>query len=117
MQAGDWFGESALIYRGGKRTTSVIAVTGRVLLQLRQENFQSFLQITPEAEQAMKTRIEARTAEYLRKVPFFDGIVENKPWSKLDLLGSLFVFEEMPEGEIVFDQVTHFIEEVEEETK
>jgi len=34
-----------------------------------------------------------RTAKKLQKIPFFTGIKENKPWIKIELLGTLFKFE------------------------
>ena len=45
-----------------------------------------FLQIAPEMVEVLQSRISQRTAERMRKIPFFGAVRENKPWSKLDIL-------------------------------
>lgn len=45
-----------------------------------------------------------RTAERMQHIPFFANVKENKPWSKLGLLGGMFQFEEVPKGETCFRQ-------------
>ncbi len=43
-----------------------------------------------------------RTAQTLEKIPFFKSEVkENKPWSKLGILGSMFVYESYSTGSVV----------------
>ena len=99
----DYFGESGLLHRMRCNAT-VKTKTPCLLLKLNGENFQSFLTIAPEVEQLFRQRLNMRTSDRLRSIPFFRGIRENKPWSKLDLLGALFTFEEFSAGELVFAQ-------------
>lgn len=97
----DWFGEVALI----NNTRCNATVTARIpslLLVLSREHFDQFLRIAPEVAEVFTARVSARTAERLKRIPFFKRINENKPWSKLDLLGGLFVFEEHCAGAVLF---------------
>jgi len=41
-------------------------------------------------------------SQTLRSIPFFQYINENKPWSKIGILGGLFRFEEYAPGHVVF---------------
>jgi len=43
-----------------------------------------------------------KTAQKLEKIPFFKGIKENRPWSKVGLLGTLFKYELFEAGGVVF---------------
>ena len=70
------------------------------------ENFQKFLAVVPEVESLFRQRVNVRTSERLRSIPFFRNVRENKPFCKLDLLGALFTFEEFASGETVFHQGT-----------
>ena len=62
------------------------------------ENFQKFLAVVPEVESLFRQRVNVRTSERLRTIPFFRNVRENKPFCKLDLLGALFTFEEFAPG-------------------
>ncbi len=43
----------------------------------------------------LEMAVQGRLAESLRKIPLFASIHENKPWSKLDLLGNLAEYEKV----------------------
>lgn len=71
----DWFGESSLI-NNARCNATVIAKTNCILLKLRGENFQQFIRVAPEVESAFRARMSARTADRLRKIPFFNAVRE-----------------------------------------
>lgn len=48
--------------------------------------------------------LHKRTADSLSRLPFFQTIKENKPWSKLEILASICHFEFFKAGEIVFNE-------------
>jgi CRP-like cAMP-binding protein len=104
LSSNDWFGEQALFQQNNKRTSTVKAISDVLLLELEQKNFESFSQIAPELETILRARAAARTSEQLKAIPFFAGVKENKPWSKLDLLGGLFAFEEYDAGAVVVQE-------------
>jgi CRP-like cAMP-binding protein len=96
----DWFGEIGLI-NNTRRTATVITTTPCVMLKLARKNFESFLTIVPEVKHALDRVMSVRTAQTLSNIPFFRAMKENKPWSKLGILGSMFQFEHFTAGEIV----------------
>lgn len=103
LRENDWFGENSLL--GSSRCTATVNATNKVmLLKLNAADFKRFLSIAPELEEVLRERISVRTADRLKKIPFFTAVRENKPWSKLDLLGGLFTFEEFDKGAIVFSE-------------
>lgn len=104
LRQGDWFGEVALVHPGSRRPATCVAQGALVTLALHQENFARFLRAAPEMEPVLRARLDVRTAARLRSIPFFAGVRENKPWSKMDLLGGLFAFEEFGDGAVVFEQ-------------
>ncbi|GAB5353677.1 hypothetical protein AAMO2058_000054700 [Amorphochlora amoebiformis] len=99
----DWFGETSLL-RQCKRTATVEAKEDTLLLRLDQKHFSSFLQLVPGSERLFQNRLFSRTSRQMSKVPFFSKMQENKPWSKLDLLGTLFEFEQVKAGVEVIKQ-------------
>ena len=59
-----------------------------MLLCLAAAKFARFLSIAPELRQAMEFSIGPRVASIIENIPLFASeIRENKPWSKLGLLG------------------------------
>eukprot|EP01137_Pigoraptor_chileana_P024711 Opistho-2@93063 len=103
LKDGEWLGETAL-FNLTRRTATIIAEIPTVVLRLDQENFQRFLEVAPEFRGAIEQMVSQRTAERLRHIPFFASVKENKPWSKLGLLGGLFVFEEFAADTVVCKQ-------------
>jgi CRP-like cAMP-binding protein len=101
LPAGAWFGEIALL-RNTPRTASVMCVGDCSLLSITSAKFQKFLKLAPELSQTFETYVIHRTAEFLKKVPLFKNIKENKPWNKMDLLASLFMYRALEKGKVVF---------------
>eukprot|EP00808_Paulinella_micropora_P028639 g60587.t1 len=90
----EWFGEASLLnIEDGRWTSTVTADEDCLLLELKSSHFQSFQQIAPDICSVVRTRLGATTGKHLRTIPFFAQVRENRPWSKLDLLGDLFTFE------------------------
>jgi CRP-like cAMP-binding protein len=82
LRENDWFGENSLL--GSTRCTATVNATNKVmLLKLNAVDFKRFLSIAPELEEVLRERISVRTADRLKKIPFFTAVRENKPWSKL----------------------------------
>eukprot|EP00123_Amoebidium_parasiticum_P017189 comp23746_c0_seq1/m.41012 comp23746_c0_seq1/g.41012 ORF comp23746_c0_seq1/g.41012 comp23746_c0_seq1/m.41012 type:complete len:738 (-) comp23746_c0_seq1:109-2322(-) len=96
-------GERALL-EDSVRTTTATATTDCVLLQLRKEHFNAFLEVAPSFQSMLQQLAAVRTADRMRSLPFFAQVKENKPWSKLGLLGGLFVFEFLPAGKVLFEE-------------
>jgi len=99
----DFFGETSLLFKTRCNAT-IVAKTNCVLLRLLPQHFQDFLRLCPEIQSVFHSRVSLRTANRLAHIPFFNAVKENKPWSKLDLLGGLFVFEEVMAGQVVFHE-------------
>lgn len=99
----NYFGETSLM-NDNKCNATVVSVEDSILLRLHKSQFDRFLAVAPELEDVFVSRMSARTAARLRRIPFFFHIKENKPWNKLDLLGGLFVFETMKKGEMIFEE-------------
>eukprot|EP00457_Paulinella_chromatophora_P001229 gb/GEZN01001231.1/.p1 GENE.gb/GEZN01001231.1/~~gb/GEZN01001231.1/.p1 ORF type:complete len:919 (-),score=155.09 gb/GEZN01001231.1/:152-2908(-) len=107
----EWFGEAALLgIEGGRWTSTVSAEEDCLLLQLGADNFTSFRQIAPAICGCVRSRLGATTGKQLRTIPFFAEVKENRPWSKLDLLGDLFTFE-------VYDSKARIVEQGQMGTK
>jgi CRP-like cAMP-binding protein len=96
----DWFGEIALVSHT-RRTATIITKTPCVLLKLLSRNFNSFLEIVPEVRNTFNRVMSVRITQTLATIPFFREIKENRPWSKLNILGSMFDFEFLPTGAVV----------------
>mmetsp|Transcript_18580 Transcript_18580/g.26138 ORF Transcript_18580/g.26138 Transcript_18580/m.26138 type:complete len:390 (-) Transcript_18580:352-1521(-) len=103
LRDGDWFGEMSLM-GNVKRSATVRATADTLLLKLDKKHFQSFLSLVPGAEREFQNRLHGRTAKRLSKIPYFNLVNENKPWNKLDLLATLFSFEEFKIGEKIMTQ-------------
>lgn len=87
-------------------SATVTAVSTCVCLRLDASQFKSFLDLTPEIRDPMHKLLQKRTTAMINKIPFFtNSIVENKPWSKIELLGQLFKYEMVKED-------VHIIKEV-----
>eukprot|EP00002_Diphylleia_rotans_P013414 TRINITY_DN2626_c0_g1_i1.p1 TRINITY_DN2626_c0_g1~~TRINITY_DN2626_c0_g1_i1.p1 ORF type:complete len:429 (+),score=96.54 TRINITY_DN2626_c0_g1_i1:50-1336(+) len=100
LGAGEVFGELSLLGQTIRTASVTVGPKNCLLLCLKSENFQNFLNIAPEVAPSLQLLIERRTANSLKKIPLFEGILENKPWSKLDLLGALFTFESYPPNSV-----------------
>jgi CRP-like cAMP-binding protein len=100
LTTNDYVGETSLL-TNTKINANVTARTDCVLLKLEGVNFQLFLKSAPEVAAIFEQRVTVRTSDRLKKIPFFTAVKENKPWSKLDILASLFVFENFDKGEII----------------
>ncbi len=101
---GDYFGEWVLLHRT-RPDIAVRARTDCVLLRLRRGDFERFCKVCPNVGHVIQQRAEQRTATQLQQIPLFrDTVRENKPWSKMDTLAGLFVFEHIPAGTTVFRQ-------------
>ena len=96
----DFFGESAL-FRSKPSDVTATALSDAVVMRMDRRTFQSLIRLVPSLECDVREKVEARTAERLRAIPFFSSVRENRPWSKLDLLGSMLTFEEYAEGDVV----------------
>ena len=96
----DFFGESAL-FRSKASEVTATALSDCVLMKMDRLTFQSLIKLVPSLERDVREKVEARTAERLRAIPFFSSVRENRPWSKLDLLGSMLQFEEFESGAVV----------------
>ncbi|XP_063932340.1 cGMP-dependent protein kinase-like isoform X2 [Zophobas morio] len=101
LRNGDFFGEMAL-FSDSPRPFKCAAKSDVVCLKLLRKNFQAFLQVSPSISENVEQIIRKRTGDFLLRIPFFSHIKENKPWSKLSLLGNLCQFEFFPSGSTVF---------------
>ena len=96
LSEGDCFGELSLM-KQVPRTATATAQTWTTLYELDKESFEKFLQIAPELKEPFTQVVQARTATTLRNLPLFASVHENKPWSKLDLLGELAEYTKVRE--------------------
>ena len=88
-----------------KRTASLVVTSPNcICLKLMSADFQRFIRVAPEIEYALGKVIAERVSDRLSRIPFFQGIKENKPWSKINMLGSLFCFENHDAGTKLFSQ-------------
>lgn len=103
LKEGDIFGEIALM-DDVRRTATAIATERLTLLTLNKEDFPRFCRIAPVLRSTIESIVAVRKERLFRTIPFFAAIRENKPWSKLGLLGALFRFEDYAANEFVFFQ-------------
>ena len=88
-----WFGENQLI----KDTPMLASVTCRddcLFLSVTRDKFTRFIKVAPEIVDHFSALVTWRTAAMLRGIDLFmGGLKEDKPWSKLELLCSMFEYE------------------------
>jgi cAMP-dependent protein kinase regulator len=94
------FGETSII-SGLPRLQTVTTVTWVTLVELKKEDFNKFIAIAPELKAPLEMAVQGRVADALSKVPLFASIHENKPWSKLDLLGNLAEYRKCIPNEVI----------------
>eukprot|EP01083_Nonionella_stella_P195553 720266_1 len=63
-----------------------------------------FAELSPPLYHTLECLVAMRKVGIMSKIPFFKGVVENKPWSKLGLLGTIFKFENFETGDYVCRQ-------------
>ena len=100
LVANDFFGEVALFHSQVSQYTAT-ALSQAVVMAMDRHTFQSLVRIIPPLERDVRERAEARTAERLKQIPFFSSVRENRPWSKMDLLGSMLEFEEFDSSAVI----------------
>ena len=100
LVANDFFGEAALFHSQVSQY-SATALSPSVVMAMDRRTFQQLVRIIPPLERDVRDRAEARTAERLKQIPFFSSVRENRPWSKMDLLGSMLEFEEFDSGTVI----------------
>jgi CRP-like cAMP-binding protein len=104
LRAGDFFGELALL-GDTLRTFTVYTSEKTTCLKLDQSQFQKFFEIAPELREPLESAIRIRTLETLKSISLFrDEVVENKPWSKLELLATLFDYEQAEAGDLIVEE-------------
>eukprot|EP00479_Gromia_sphaerica_P010053 TRINITY_DN4477_c0_g1_i2.p1 TRINITY_DN4477_c0_g1~~TRINITY_DN4477_c0_g1_i2.p1 ORF type:complete len:282 (+),score=69.45 TRINITY_DN4477_c0_g1_i2:88-846(+) len=99
----EWFGEISLVEMS-RRTATIRTRCPTLCLELHKEQFATFQDLAPELAATIESVIAIRKSKALQKTPFFQGVIENKPWSKLSLLGELFKYEDFDKHENVFKQ-------------
>jgi CRP-like cAMP-binding protein len=101
---GNFFGEISLL-GDTLRTFTVISTAKTTCLKLDHSRFQKFFEIAPELKEPIESAIQTRTLEALKNIPLFrDEIVENKPWSKLELLATMFDYEQAAYGDTILKE-------------
>ena len=96
----DWFGEIALV-SNTRRTATVITKTPCIMFKLLSRDFDRFLAIVPQVKDKFSKVQSQRIATTLSNIPFFRHVRENKPASKLTVLGGMFTFEHYEAGQSV----------------
>jgi CRP-like cAMP-binding protein len=108
LRDGAWFGDVALCNTDEKeisrRTENVTALQKTVVLRLSSAYFSQFRELAPQVCAQVEQRLSMKTAAKLETIPFFKGIRENRPWSKIGLLGTLFKFELFETGSTIFKE-------------
>jgi hypothetical protein len=100
------FDQDSLIERTHIVQATVKAVGTCVCLRLDASQFTTFLDLTPELRGPLHSLLQKRTTSMINKIPFFtNSVVENKPWSKMELLGQLFKYEMVKEGVHIINEV------------
>eukprot|EP00475_Leptophrys_vorax_P029644 TRINITY_DN4375_c0_g2_i1.p1 TRINITY_DN4375_c0_g2~~TRINITY_DN4375_c0_g2_i1.p1 ORF type:complete len:629 (+),score=169.02 TRINITY_DN4375_c0_g2_i1:34-1887(+) len=99
IKEGQFFGEIGLMI-DMPRTATIVAVDDSLLLELRKDDFQNFLQLAPNCESNFKAIMKKRIAEHFRKynVPFFSAIPEDK----YQLLAQLCTVDNFQPGTVIF---------------
>lgn len=99
----DWFGEIALM-RHTPRTATVTCKSDSVFLTLTSDKFRKFLTVAPELTEHFQALLQHRTANILKTMDLFKYLNENKPWSKVEMMGALFNYELKRENEMIYKQ-------------
>jgi len=110
LKAGAWFGEIALL-RDTPRTATIECEEASMLLSLNKDMFQKFLKIAPELSEHFKSLMNHRTANTLKLLPLFERVRENRPWSKLEMVAAMFLYEQAEAKTVLYkigDQPTKF---------
>ena len=100
LVANDFFGEAALFHSQVSQSTAT-ALSPSVVMAMDRHTFQQLVRIIPPLERDVRDRAEARSADRLKEIPFFSSVRENRPWSKMDLLGSMLEFEEFDRNAVI----------------
>ena len=100
LVANDFFGEAALFHSQVSQSTAT-ALSPAVVMAMDRHTFQQLVRIIPPLERDVRDRAEARSADRLKQIPFFSSVRENRPWSKMDLLGSMLEFEEFDSNTVI----------------
>lgn len=99
-----FFGEISMMFPT-LRSATVTTLEPTLCLTLTADKFSRFLAIAPELKERLSFAIGPRVATIIENIPFFrNEIRENKPWSKLGLLGELCQFQKAEENEVLFRQ-------------
>lgn len=105
LSEGECFGENALLTENDGTvlhcTESVTAISKVALLKLRSASINQFKEIAPDAFKHIEYVLSMKTAKKLESFPFFANVKENRPWSKMGLLGTLFKFESFVEDTVI----------------
>lgn len=98
---GQVFGEIGLMIEM-PRTATISAKEDCLLLELRREDFENFLQVAPEAGSKFGEDMKQRIAGHFRKykIPFFAAI----PDDRFAYLATLCSIEEIPPGTTIFQE-------------
>lgn len=110
LKRGEWFGE-VVMFEDTPRTATAVAQTDLQVLWTNKEQFHKFLTVAPELSDKFQALVKHRTSKILETFDILSSIVENKPWSKIEMLGTLFHYETVPAGHVVFkdgDQAEKF---------
>jgi CRP-like cAMP-binding protein len=100
---GGFFGEIGLLY-DIDRQVSVETMESCLFLTLSKPNFKSFLEIAPELIGSLSINLGNRVTVLLEKIKLNIKIKENKPWSKLNLLGEMGQLKQWREKEIIYNE-------------
>lgn len=99
------FGELALI-NNTIRTASVTTDSNCTFLVLTSKRFHAFLEVAPELKPILQTIVGQRSVNIISQLPLFQyDVRENKPWSKLSILGELCRFEKYSTDETIVNSV------------
>lgn len=98
------FGEVELM-EGVRRITSARTTDSPVVLfTLPLRHYARFKMVSPELHHTLMCLSSNRKAGIFQRLPFFNDVKENRPWSKMDLFGSLFALEDFSAGATLFNE-------------
>jgi len=83
----------------------VTCLTESTLLSITADKFLKFLTIAPELADPFNSLLNHRTANMLKTLEFVKLIKENKPWSKIEFIGTMFNYEQHGAGETIWTSV------------
>jgi CRP-like cAMP-binding protein len=88
------------------RTATVICSTECVLLSITKEKFSKFLHVAPELGESFHALLNQRMGKELKRYALFAHLSnkKGKAWCAIDMLGSLFVFEQYSAGSLIYSQ-------------